>query len=556
MIARRFERVVARMASFLGIDGLFVAVVLAITYGSFLRTWQIWEDQAIYHYMAWSVRHGGVLYRDVINMNWPGTIFVHVVAQWMTGMDPQGVRIMECLFLGVLGITTSAILREYGVPTPLRLAAFTLFLIAYFSAGDPATAQRETWMTPCLAAGLFPLFTANGQRTDIPYSRWIFGGAMAAFGLLVKPTLGPPIAAALFTTIAFWDGRTYGPLWKRLGAYAASGLAVLLLTIVLLAIYGDLRGFWFWAVELTFGPYAHLRRPSATMIRAITTVVGSETFAKMRWMVGLGICAFVAVILTFLASAPWATKENWAQWRTVARRIVNHVLLVWLCAWTVYVQGKATGDYSHFIPLKWALAVFGAVLCGLPFSLLPSRWFRASERTRHAISVLAFIALGTYWSTFAGDRCRNQPGDGMKVAAKVAVAKALGPDETAIVFGFSSPSFYCVAQRQSPLPFVDSWIMYATSPDGSKFRNEYIRIWEEAMRSPHLRLFVVQHENQLEADLRFPDGKPALSQDEVSRLFPPSKLAELGFAPSRAMVFPGMDIYERDTHSASHQTAK
>ena len=529
-----------------GIDGLFVVAAVVGIYYLFLRTWSLWDDPGIYQYMAWGVRHGLKVYKDTINMNWPGTIFVHLAAQWLTGMDPRGVRIMECLFLAILGLATSATLREYGVPAPFRVAAFTVFLVSYFMAGFPATAQRESFMTPCLAVGLFPLFTTDDGAERRGALRWILGGAFAAFGFLVKPTIAVPVAGALVTTLIFWRGRPYRTLWKRLGLYCGSGLGVLLAAVVFLAVYGDFRGFWRWGVQMAFGPYARLKYEPELLKKSYMTVLNEDYMTPTWKLCALGVCAFAVLNLVLTAGFAIHSPRARAAARVAAARVFNHLFLVVLVAWTVYTQGKTHCIY-HFVPLKWALAVLGAVLCGQAFSGAPAAWLQRRASVRHALAAASFIAGIGYWSAWAADVIKAPKEDPLSDPWKTDLAKALGPDETVIVFGYSSPTAYCVVQRPSPLPFVDSWIMYATTQKGSKLRREYVAIWDRAMTSPNLRFFLVQRGAKMSPDLRFPDGDDALSEAAVAEHFPPEKLAELGFAPSKTLSIGGFDVYERAT---------
>src|SRR5262245_37513470 len=92
---RALTRVGARcseMLRMMGVDVVYVSAILILSYRLFLDRWTMWEDQSIYEYMAWGVRHGRVLYRDVITMNWPGNAIIDVVAQAISGMDPRGPR--------------------------------------------------------------------------------------------------------------------------------------------------------------------------------------------------------------------------------------------------------------------------------------------------------------------------------------------------------------------------------------------------------------------------------------------------------------------------------
>src|SRR5688572_21134301 len=99
----------------IGRDVLFAAAVLTAYFAAFYHRWPIWEDQAIYHYMAWGLEHGMVPYRDTIDINWPGIVLVHLVARAISGADAMGLRLLDCLFALLLCGSGSAFLSAYGV---------------------------------------------------------------------------------------------------------------------------------------------------------------------------------------------------------------------------------------------------------------------------------------------------------------------------------------------------------------------------------------------------------------------------------------------------------
>ena len=128
------------------------------------------------------------------------------------------------------------------------------------------------------------------------------------------------------------------------------------------------------------------------------------------------------------------------------------------------------------------------------------------------------------------------------------LTKALGPRETVVGFGFSVPSILCALRRRTPLPFVDSWIMYIGAPQGSTFRREYMERWERAMADRSVRFFIVQPGVAMFPTLRFDPDREERSEAIVAEHFPLQKLEALGFAPSTTFTpetSSGLVVYER-----------
>ena len=318
--------------------------------------------------MAWAARHGLVLYRDVINMNWPGCIVVHMLGQSLTGMDASGVRFVEVVFLWIQCLATCRILRAYHVAAPFRIASVTCCLVTYFAAGPWETAQRESFMTPCLAVALVPLLGVHREGQHRGGATWFVAGAFAAFGASIKPTIVLPIGGAALVTLILWPGVRRS-LWLRFASYAVGAAAVFVAMLGFLALRGDLRGFYRWGVQFTFGPYGHLRHPDRIqMERWIRVVAQPAVEPTLRFCVaGVAVLAIVvgASAVRIWRSAPGRAVEVARD----AERILQAILLVCLLGLTIYIQGKTHCRY-HYIPLLWALSLLGATLLGgsLPHS--------------------------------------------------------------------------------------------------------------------------------------------------------------------------------------------
>jgi hypothetical protein len=531
---------VRRVAARLGVDIAYITTIVVFSYGLFLRTWDLWADQAVFQYMAWGIHHGLRPYRDTINMNWPGCLLVHLLGEAFTGMDASGLRLVETGFLWTLCVATAVILRAYGVGIFLRIAAVTFFLVAYFGTGYQATAMRESFMTPCLAVGLIPLLTATPRTDGRDRAAWIVAGAFAGFGFWIKPTIVLPLAGAVAT--AFLFARSRRLLWSRLGAYLTGAAVVSVAVLAFVAIWADLAGFWRWGVEFTFGAYAWLRWPHEVRVRHLVHSLGEPGNAPTLWLCLAGVGAF-AVLLGLLAKG-----KAQLEWVDTARRTFNLWLLVVLVVATIYIQGKTHSVYQY-IPLKWSMALFGALLCGHALPARLRRPLRPRPRWRGPVRWGAFVVGVAFYSLYAMDFSRADTGRG-ETGFTDTLQSGLGDKgekDTVVVFGFMGPSVLCTLERVTPFPFIDGWSNWTGAPEGSPFRAEYVRLWEKALSDPSVRFFIAQRGTRLPPGLRFDESRDELSEDVVARYFPEPKLRSLGFVRSKAFdAFSSwVDVYER-----------
>jgi hypothetical protein len=526
--ARAPARRLRRRASLLGVDATYAAAILSLAFFLFLRRWPLWEDQSIYHYMAWAARHGVVLYRDAINMNWPGTVIVHMLAQSIAGMDVWGVRLVEAVFLWSLCVSTAAILRAYRVALPFRIAATTAFLVAYFDGGNGQTAQRESFMTPCLAAALLPLLTAGlpGERRG--RITWFLAGAAAAFGGSIKPTMALPLAGAALVASITWRGAA-----RPLFAYVAGAATALGGVLAFLLSRADLHGFWVWGVGYTFGPYARLRWPGADQMQHWADLFTRPGLDPTTRLVLLGVAVAAVVVPLSALRIRRLGRGASAEAARDAARTIQLVLLPALVALSIYIQGKTHCTY-HFIPMKWALSLLGAGLAGGPLLRRLRRAIRARPALRVAVARASLVAGISVFAAYARDDMTDDA-EPSRLRFARQIAAALGPGETIVLFGFA-PSVLYALERPTPLPFVDSWIMWAGAPEGSGFRAEMRRRWERALADPSVRFFVVEPGLRLPDGQRFVPGRDELSEGVVAQHFPPKRLEALGFRLTHAFA--------------------
>ena len=181
------------------IDLIFYSVLLYLCFKFFYSRWGYWVDQPIYHYMAWGFKNGMVLYKDLIDMNFPGIILINLFASFIYGSTQIGLRFLDLIFMFIFMISSSIIFLLFRVNWIIRILCMSSYFIVYISTGASQTIQRESYTVPLIICGLIPWiisFIKPEQR--LSKWLWLLFGAIESMGLWIKPT---PISITTFTIL-------------------------------------------------------------------------------------------------------------------------------------------------------------------------------------------------------------------------------------------------------------------------------------------------------------------------------------------------------------------
>ena len=203
-------------------------------------------------YVGWLIHQGAVPYRDIFDMNFPGTHLVH----WLVLCIPGDMDLVwRCFDLGVL-LTTLVLLAKLLPPRHYWAASATCvaFALYYLSLGPfYANGERDMLMTPLMIGGVI----ANVAMLEKARPRtWLafLAGALFGAACTIKPT-GIVMAVLEMGFSGLWLLR-HGQSWRRVtGILAAAVLGVSLPiagTMVWLYLVGGLGAFL--DIELHYVP--------------------------------------------------------------------------------------------------------------------------------------------------------------------------------------------------------------------------------------------------------------------------------------------------------------
>ncbi len=201
--------------------------------------WPLVGDASLIHYVVFLMEKGWQPYREIKDINLPGSYFFDALAMRFLGGSAIGWRLWDLFLLAVLGAAVFVIAGRTR-----RLAAFltiSLFILVHLGDGIAQAGQRDLVIAALLALSYAALFTVQRGRS----SRLLFFSASFAIGatLTIKPLFWP--LGVLLFWLSYRPIRQGGLRFNEQIAYGMSGLALPPCCVVWwLARNHTLRAFW------------------------------------------------------------------------------------------------------------------------------------------------------------------------------------------------------------------------------------------------------------------------------------------------------------------------
>lgn len=217
------------------------------------RGWPLIHDAPILHYLAWRIGEGAAPYRDLFDMNAPGTYLVHLAVLGAFGPGDVAWRVFDlgCLAAGALAV--AALAAPWGGPAAVGGALF--FALYHLASGPWQTGQRDFLLCPLLLLGALGVARWMEARQRVPALLW--AGLALGAAVTIKPHV-LLFAAALGVAIVA-AGRRAGASSAAL--FAAALASPPLAAVGWVAARGGLAAWWQITVDYLLPHYAHLRQP-------------------------------------------------------------------------------------------------------------------------------------------------------------------------------------------------------------------------------------------------------------------------------------------------------
>jgi hypothetical protein len=259
----------------------------------------LFRDAAQCQYSGWCLLHGVRLYKDVGAPDGPLIHFLHALMQLFAGSSDRGCRVADLVIqIGVSGVM-GAVLAPRSSETRLggamsRIAWGTLgaglWLTWYFAQGWGQTVQRDAYFALLGYCGMVLVY-ASADFSDRGAKIAAAAGGVLCMVQVFGRHSGIAYPASALLAILFADDPTGERRWLRLRAalWGAAGAVVGIL--VLLVIFGSIRGLWFWYFEFPFTFYRFMAKQSAWSL-----FTGAYAYAgEIAVLVLVGVVVAVAV---------------------------------------------------------------------------------------------------------------------------------------------------------------------------------------------------------------------------------------------------------------------
>jgi hypothetical protein len=212
--------------------GSLAVPVVALVWRS--RGWPLVHDAPLMHYVAWRISQGAAPYRDVFDMNFPGTYLLHLAVLRVLGAGDVAWRLFDLAWLAAGAGAVAALAAPWGWLASAGGALF--FALQHLAAGPWQTGQRDFLLCPFLLLGTLAVVRWQEHRRGLTTLAW--GGLALGAGVTIKPhtTL---LAVALASVLVVGAWRVAG--WRPVVAFTI-GVALPPLAVVL------------WVTALGAGP--------------------------------------------------------------------------------------------------------------------------------------------------------------------------------------------------------------------------------------------------------------------------------------------------------------
>ena len=356
-----------------------LAMVLLVEVSLSLR-WPIGNDTGFLHYVAYLINeHGFLPYRDIFEINMPGTYLFHIAIGRFFGYSDFAFQMVNVVWLTVTLTVTWFIMKPFG--RVVASASCLLFGLIYMGSGHHMILERDVIaILPIATALLLTIRCRPNQSLNLIY---FLLGILFALASLIKPHMAIGLPAMIaYKCINDTNGpKSLKTLIKPFvtgGIVAMAGfLATLAIPFLWLWRIGALESFW----EL-FSSYL----PLYTQLYGDFQIEG--TFPRIIFLIklyrqfgGLGVLFMTSMFGVYIV----LTNSMAA---TTKKRAILLLLLVGIYSIYAIIGGK---DVTY----HWMPYAYFACLCTAMILFYPPSF----ESLRRAILFPLFIFMVTVMMT-------------------------------------------------------------------------------------------------------------------------------------------------------------
>ena len=459
------------------------------------------RDQGIFQYIAWAVRQGDVLYRDIRDVNGPVITMVHIVFQWLGGEDEHRFRVLDLVVSGLAYAIAGALIANkawIGERFAWALGAWTALSAQYLVYGFWDTAQRESFIGWFVVVSIALGYATESVRSRSGMIAVALAGALSFVPWLAKPTFAL-VTVVQMLAFAFESDRK-----RRLALFAAGGAVGLLFPLFFMLIHADI-GAW---MTITFHDVPAMYR--FIWPRPASVILGLPGYAQT-------IAIAVATTLGTLGLIVY---------RVLPRRALPIALLPVIGIVSMLIQAKGFPYHFHLITLgttfawltaaaalrdRWPIVAFvGALVVGVH----AARIIRVSAYPD--VPAHGQIDDPTYLANF--NRVDYFPAQ-MREAAALVRAKTK-PSDRVQTYGMDAYVLF-LARRLSATPYIYAydlnmdWALRGAYDEGGIHPTEAQQEVIRAMRTAHRQDFDARIRSQPPAAFILVSLSPLMSSQDA-----------------------------------------
>jgi hypothetical protein len=129
-------------------------VLLLVTNVPLFLCMPLTDDAAMYDLQALNWLHGGMLYRDILEPNLPGVIWLHAAVRWTLGTSSMALRSVDLLLFTTFVALSRNWLASSGATRAIQAWSVLVLFVCYFSFSEWCHCQRDIWLLVPGLAGL------------------------------------------------------------------------------------------------------------------------------------------------------------------------------------------------------------------------------------------------------------------------------------------------------------------------------------------------------------------------------------------------------------------
>ena len=180
-------------------------------------------DTVLYDLQAKCLLNGGVLYRDVLEPNLPGIVWVHAIVRSVIGWSSPAFLIFDLFVVASVGMLLGRIASRDAVVLKARQTVRSTIMLGvmlfYLGTSEWCHCQRDTWMLlPCLLALKIRIEVLRAEYAARSLALSLLEGVLWAVAFWIKPFVAVPALAVLLVSLRFassfrvWNMQTIAVL--------------------------------------------------------------------------------------------------------------------------------------------------------------------------------------------------------------------------------------------------------------------------------------------------------------------------------------------------------